>query len=529
MGFWEKSRRIFKCISDNGRQGVRRIALQTGLSKSSVHRLTQAMERRGVHPESWVWETEEGRRWLTRLVVATLYTFGLKRGVGMDTMSEFFTRLRLERQMGCSPSALRGLMEALEAALLETAGTWEKDACAGDEVREIIGAVDETFLEQMMLVFMDLCTGYLLLEAVAEDRTYATWKAVVDERLLALRASVRYLVSDRAKALIQLAEQGLECLSMPDFFHVMHDLVKSASLAIARRVHHARQECKKAEEVLRKQPRLEGHPQAPLAAQHQVEVQRAEVQRWEGVHSTYRHHLEGLSLTLHPFHLDDSTPQTSAQVYSRLEAEVAAIATLAQDHQFPVQHDAMQKARKQLPALAALVDFWWEGVRRDLEQAALPVPWRRWATESLLPWVYWEHQVAHTRCARKKTKIRQVWETVRAAFHQHALTLRLPAPALEDWHTWATQQVRVFQRASSAVEGRNGALAQLHHNQRGLPKQRYKVWTVLHNFDGRATDGTTPAARFFRRTFPDLFETVLSHIEVLPQPRRRKHQVALYH
>jgi len=327
MGFWEKSRRICKCLCDHGRQGVRRIALQTGLSKRSVHRLTQARERRGVHPESWMWETEEGRRWLTRLVIATLSTFGLKRGVGGDTLSEFCVRLHLETQVGCSPSALRGVMQALAAALLETAGTWEKDACAGDEVREIIGAVDETFLEQMILVFMDLRTGYLLLEEVAEDRTYATWKAVVDARLLALGASVRYLVSDRAKALIQLADQGLECLSMPDFFHVRHDLVQSSSLAIARRVRYARQECKHAEEVLSKQPCLEGQPQAPLAAQPQVEVRRAEVQRWEGVHRTYRHHLEVRSLTLHPFHIDDSTPQTSAQVYSQLEADVAAIAT----------------------------------------------------------------------------------------------------------------------------------------------------------------------------------------------------------
>src|SRR4029077_17026862 len=109
------------------------------------------------------------------------------------------------------------------------------------------------------------------------------------------------------------------------------------------------------------------------------------------------------------------------------------------------------------------------------------------------------------------------------------LTLRLPAQALEDWHTWATQQVRAFQRASSAVEGHNGALAQLHHNQRGLAKQRYKGWTVLHNFDCRASDGTTPASRFFRRAFPDLFETALSPIEALPQPRRRNRQVALSH
>ena len=219
MGFWDKSLRIFKCLCDNGTQGVRRMAQQTGLSKSSVHRLKQAMERRNSHPESWFWETEDGRQWLTRLVVATLYTFGLKRGVGMDTMSEFFTRLRLETQIGCSPSALRGVMQALEAALLETAAAWEQDGLAAGEVREIIGAVDETFLERMILVFMDLATGYLLLEEVADDRTYATWKALVDERLKVLGTEVLYLVSDRAKALIQLAEQGLECLSMPDFFH----------------------------------------------------------------------------------------------------------------------------------------------------------------------------------------------------------------------------------------------------------------------------------------------------------------------
>jgi hypothetical protein len=82
----------------------------------------------------------------------------------------------------------------------------------------------------MILVFMDLSTGYLVLEAVADDRTYVTWKALVDERLKVLGAGVLYLVSDRAKALIQLAEQGLECLSMPDFFHVIHEIIKSYSL-----------------------------------------------------------------------------------------------------------------------------------------------------------------------------------------------------------------------------------------------------------------------------------------------------------
>jgi hypothetical protein len=67
----------------------------------------------------------------------------------------------------------------------------------------------------------------------------------------------------------------------------------------------------------------------------------------------------------------------------------------------------------------------------------------------------------------------------------------------------------------------------MHHNQRGLPKQRYKVWTALHNFDGHATDSTTPASRCCSRTLPDLFETVLSTIDDLPRPRKRNQTMTL--
>ena len=105
MTLWAKSLRVFNGLCEHGTQSVRRIAHKTGFSQSSVHRLQQASARRGRHPESWLWETEDGRQWLTRLVVATLYTFGLKRGVGLETISEFCVRLRLETQVGCSPSA----------------------------------------------------------------------------------------------------------------------------------------------------------------------------------------------------------------------------------------------------------------------------------------------------------------------------------------------------------------------------------------------------------------------------------------
>ena len=143
------------------------------------------------------------------------------------------------------------------------------------------------------------------------------------------------------------------------------------------------------------------------------------------------------------------------------------------------------------------------------------------------PMVYWANQVARTRCHRRKASIQAAWQVVQAAFDRHTSTQRLAPHVLAEWQAWATDRGNAFQRTSSAVEGRNGFLSQMHHNHWGLPKPRYKVWTVLHNFDCRAPDGTTPASRFFRRAFPDLFETVLSQVVALPRPRQRHQSMAL--
>jgi len=109
----------------------------------------------------------------------------------------------------------------------------------------------------------------------------------------------------------------------------------------------------------------------------------------------------------------------------------------------------------------------------------------------------------------------------------HPLTHQLAPAVLAGWKAWAAEHARAFQRASSAVEGRNGSLSQRQHNHRGLPKGRYKVWTVWQNFAGHASDGTTPASRFFRCDFPDFFETVLSKVDDLPRPRQRHQAPAI--
>ncbi len=316
---------------------------------------------------------------------------------------------------------------------------------------------------------------------------------------------------------------------MPDFFHGMHALGQSSSLPIGQRLRQARQERTKAQEGLARRPASHRMESIPLEARALGEARQVEGTRWEEGRPTSRDHWATRSRTLHPCRIADAAPQTSAQVASQLQATVEAITALAQRQQLPARHDAMTKVRKQVPALAALVDLWWQGVHQDMEPCVWSPRWRQWVDACLLPMVYWDHQVARTRCRRRKAKMQAAWAAVRTAFDQHAVTQRLAPEVLADWQAWALQRTKACQRPSSAVEGRNGYVSQMHHNQRGLPRQRYKVWTIVHTFDCRAADGATPASRFFRRTFPDLFETVFSHIEALPQPRRRKHRVALNH
>jgi hypothetical protein len=285
MGLWDKSLRIVNGLCDNATQSVRRLAQKTGFSTSSVHRLQQAMERRDRPPESWVWETAAGRRWLTRLVVATLSPFGLTRGVGAETIREFFCRLGLETPVGCSPSALREVMQALQQALRETAEAWEHDGGADGKACPIIGAVDETFLERMMLVCMDRLSGSWLFAEVAEDRTSATWYALVAARLEALGVGVLSLVSDRAKAWITLAEKGRECLSIPEVFHLIHARVKRYALALCGPLRQARQALRQAREFLTTCQASHRSSDEAQQAQAEMEARDAEGERWESVHS----------------------------------------------------------------------------------------------------------------------------------------------------------------------------------------------------------------------------------------------------
>jgi hypothetical protein len=373
---------------------------------------------------------------------------------------------------------------------------------------------------------MDLATGYLLMEEVAADRRFDTWYDRVNDRLTTFGTEVLYLVSDRARALIKLASTGLGCLSIPDLFHLSHDLAKGYSLAIFGRLRQAKGDLEQAKQQLETlQKNGQGDHVQVAQAQTRVAACATSVNHWQGVSRAWRQHLSNLSRILHLWRLADSTRQTSKEVEEQLHVELLAIETLLETNGLPVKQDTLDKVRKQLAGISVLVDFWWQTVRQDLAQMVMTPRWEQWAKDLLLPLMYWQEQLRRTRYPGQKAQIALVLQALEEAFERHVCTRQLKPEVLAGWKAWAAEHAKAFQRASSAVEGRNGYLSRMQHNHRGLPLRRYQVWTVLHNFDCRAADGTTPASRFFRRSFPDLFESVLSQIDELPRPRQHHQEL----
>jgi hypothetical protein len=167
MNLRERAQQIASSAWENGKRSIRSISAATGIPKSSVHRHQQAMKRRNQYPESSLWEQKNVQHWLRRLVWAVVYVFGIKHGIGSETLSEFFHLLRLECHIGVSPTALQNLRVQMEEQILTYQDEQQQQLQQSQTKVEVCAGTDETFFEQTVLVMLDLASGYIFVESQA--------------------------------------------------------------------------------------------------------------------------------------------------------------------------------------------------------------------------------------------------------------------------------------------------------------------------------------------------------------------------
>lgn len=504
----ERCQKVFQALARPGQRTVRAIAQAIGVSKSSVHRHQQAMARRNQYPESGLWESPMGAQWLKLLVLATVFEFCFKRGVGCESLSEFFQLLHLERHVGISVASLQQLRAQMEEQILEYQRLQQAQLAAAQSPIEICASVDETFFDQVVLVMLDLASGFILVEAITEDCRYETWQQQTQQALSQLGLKVRYCVSDRAKALVKLALDEMGCPSVADLFHALRELSQGVGRELSEGLFR----------VNRRLHELVDSPENAELKQH-LQAQQGALQTAQ---NQYRSILHQLTTTVHPFAIRLGLPQTSTQVEAQLQAQTQALKSLKHTLQLPDRPGSLPKFERQWHDLSASVDLWWAWVRQSLNAQGGDPLTRAWVEQALLPALYWQQQATRTKTPTLKGAYQTAAQQAHAALIAHPLTATLSKEQFTQWQSWAQWIVTKFQRTSSAVEGRNGYLSQIHHNRRGLSSQRLRVMTTIHNFHLRRSDGTTAAQRLFGQPSPDLFEWLVHQMPNLPQARRRK-------
>lgn len=325
------------------------------------------------------------------------------------------------------------------------------------------------------------------------------------------------MVSDRAAALVQLGNQNyFGVCSMPDLFHFNQSMARTAGALIGRVWKKAFKTYKEASGYYSQRKPFEDN------------------WLWADIcRRKYRNGIHLIHKAIHPFD-EQGQLKSAARIRRGIAKGIIQIEKQAINLGGDLPDKSRMKTFDQIPSILEGVEQWQDWLIERLEKLLQASSFKdkellkEWLINYLIPFRYWlvilkrttgkkrnKGLVLHYRKLIKKSKIN--WQN-------HQMTKSLSDSQINFYAKWADRIVTTFQRSSSQVEGRNGYLAFVHKANRGLPLQRLQVLTVVHNFDIRREDGTTPAERLFDQNFPDLFEFILLNVTGFPEPRKVKNK-----
>ncbi len=296
---------------------------------------------------------------------------------------------------------------------------------------------------------------------------------------------------------------------MPDLFHFNQDISKAAGLQIGRKREQARKALESAKESCR-------------------EKLLETFERADKIWYSYRKQTEQINKTVHPLNEQDEWTDEKAVEKGLLHC-FTAISKLAAELNIEVVIKKAEKVLAQIPPVAKGVQAWIDWTKSELEEwvmkQVITEKEKQWMVRCAFPYMYWKIQLTKTQAKSRNRDLRTYYkgrmQTARQRGEAEDLTMDIAPKRQEELFMIAHQLAISFQRASSQVEGRNGYLSFVNHAHKGIPKRRLKVLTVVHNYDIKRMDGTSPAQRLFKKNFPDLFEFLCDNVTGFKEPRQR--------
>ena len=199
----------------------------------------------------------------------------------------------------------------------------------------------------------------------------------------------------------------------------------------------------------------------------------------------YVESMANISHILHPF-TKGNRPNTGDKAREMIKDELSKIEGLINDCQIKDKYGLFNKAQNQVEDVIAIIPLWHQIVADEITRMKLCTEQQQ-CFKDVLALQYWQQAIKKTKHAATKARLKE-----------ELLKCQTKIP---DWQSLDNHKLkqkaldlcRQFQRASSQVEGRNGHLSLMNHNQRSFSQNRLKALTIIHNYDTKGIDGKTPA------------------------------------
>ena len=524
-------------------QTFQQVSADLGIARSTLQDWHQAKEAQlaAALPADFAAfvATPEGVGWLHRMVLAAHFAITLRGGAGVRVVCEFLELSGLSAVVGASYGSQQALNAAMETAVVDLAKEQRTALAEGMAPRRITALEDETFHPATCLVSLEPVSGFILLEQYAKNRSADTWTESLRAALDGLKVEVIQGTSDQAKALRRHIEQDLQAHQSPDLFHGQHEVAKATSLHLARQVKQADARVAAAEAQLNaeraaeqayqdQRPHPPGRPpafgqriQTALTewAEAQVEHEQAQARQVEA-----RAMIRELGELYHPYELQQGHVQSVEGVATRFEDVWTRLQRLAETADLPTRaRERLAKAQRLTIQFLATLTFFFATLHSRIEMLNLPSDIEQAVITQLIPALYILRVAKRRTDADSRHRLRTLGAHLLEPLRQpdHPLQ-RLAAEERRCIEQAAQDCADLFQRSSSAVEGRNGQLARYHHGHHRLSARKLAALTAVHNYYIRRADGTTAAERFFGHAHASLFEQLTERVPLPPLPRRRR-------
>jgi len=482
-------------------KSVAKISALLAIHRDTVKRRLKTLQSRQHHPCAAVFETQPGQQWIQLLVILAIFYFGIKSNIGSAVISEFLTMLGVGLYLGVSTGSIKRIEQHIDKLITQFGHNQNAVLLPLAKDIEIHAGADETFFEQHnVLVFMDLVSGFIIKEEIKQKRTLSVWK----ETVLACTTyfkSFKSLISDGSRVLKGLSRKVLHTIHFADLFHLLHYASSVMRFQFSAKIKSIEKKMGKITDN-NTLTELEKNRQCLVDGQNQ-----------------FRQVLKDISLSVHPFHINSNAAANSDEVERMLINSADLLDEIKMNCQLSDKKKKLVTFRNQLKDASPQIDQWWIWAKKSLTHYQTPNEVNKWLLHTLLPMVYWQQQLKKCRNKALKPFYEKTLLLSTAHYNNHTLTKINNNP---QWLAWAEWMSSLFQRTTSAVEGRNGVLSLVSHFSRGLSKSRLSSLTIVHNFHIRRSDNTTAAQRLFKTNHDSLLEYLAENIIDFPLPRARK-------